>query len=213
MVRFRGGLAAAGLVLLAMPACNRTPVPGLARGRAVYATCQPCHGSDGGGNRTLGAPAIAGLPRWYVEAQLENFRGGRRGSHPFDTVGLRMKSMSLALDWEGDAGSVAEYVASLPVVAQAPVLSGDARAGEAAWAVCAACHGADGSGNELVHAPPLANQADWYLVAQLEKFRRGWRGSNPADIWGQTMRANTLSMDDAAIADVVAYIQTLRGGR
>ncbi|MBI2301994.1 MAG: beta-galactosidase trimerization domain-containing protein, partial [Armatimonadetes bacterium] len=33
---------------------------------------------------SLGAPAIAGLSAWYVEAQLRKFRIGARGTHPSD---------------------------------------------------------------------------------------------------------------------------------
>jgi cytochrome c553 len=201
----------AALVLVGVSAaCNRTPTPGVARGKAVYKTCVPCHGAEGAGNRVLGAPAIAGLPAWYVQAQLENFRAGRRGYAPFDTTGIRMKSMSWALDLEGDVQSVASYVASLPVADPAPVLAGDAAAGQAAYLVCSACHGADGSGNEAIHAPPLAGGSDWYHVAQLRKFRDGWRGTDTADIWGQTMRPNAMALDSAGMANVVAYIQTLR---
>jgi cytochrome c553 len=211
MLRRGSARPAAVLVMVASAAaCSRTPTPGLARGRAVYDNCVPCHGTAGQGNQALGAPAIAGMPAWYVAAQLENFQAARRGYAPFDTTGIRMKSMSWALDLEGDAQSVAEYVASLPAVSPAPVLTGDAAAGQAAYAVCSACHGADGTGNEAVHAPPLAGKSDWYLLAQLRKFRDGWRGTDTADIWGQTMRPNAMALDSAAMANVVAYIQTLR---
>ncbi|MDP2956370.1 MAG: c-type cytochrome [Longimicrobiales bacterium] len=199
------------LLALGAAACNRTPTPGLARGEALFDTCVPCHGADGAGNQTLAAPSIAGLPRWYVQAQLEKFQVGHRGGTAFDTTGIRMKSMSRTLDLAGDLESVAEYVASLAPTGPAPTLEGgDAQAGQAPYQVCAACHGPDGKGNEAVHAPPLAGQSDWYLVSQLHKFKAGWRGANPADTWGATMRANALMLDDAAMANVVAYIRTLR---
>ncbi len=199
------------VLALGVAACHRAPEPGIARGEALYDTCAPCHGVNGGGNQTLGAPAIAGLPRWYVQAQLEKFQAGQRGGHAFDTTGIRMKSMSWSLDLPGDLESVAEFVAALPPTAPAPALQGgDAQAGQGTYVVCAACHGADGKGNEAVHAPPLVGQSDWYLLAQLHKFKAGWRGANPADTWGATMRPNALMLDDAAMANVVAYIQTLQ---
>lgn len=201
------------LVVLALgvSACDRTPTPGLARGKALYGTCAPCHGANGAGNRALAAPAIAGLPKWYVQSQLEKFQAGHRGGAPFDTTGIRMKSMSWSLDLAGDVESVAEFVATLARTDAAPVLQGgDVQAGQVAYQVCAACHGPSGEGNEAVFAPPLVGQNDWYLLAQLQKFKAGWRGANPADIWGATMRANALTLDDAAMADVVAYVQTLR---
>ena len=204
--------ASVGLLLVAgMAACNTPPTPGLARGEALYDTCAPCHGPQGAGNQALAAPNIAGLPQWYLVQQLQSFQAGHRGGTPFDTTGIRMKSMSWALDLDGDLESVAEFVASMPHVVQEPVLEGgDAQAGQASFVVCTACHGPDGKGNEAVHAPPLVGQADWYLLSQLHKFKAGWRGADPADIWGATMRPNAMMLDDQSMLNVVAYIQTLQ---
>ena len=92
MQRFRtAGVATALIATLA--ACSE-PTPGVERGQALFDTCVPCHGANGQGNQVLGAPAIAGLPQWYVEAQLEKYQTGWRGAHPMDTVGIRMKSMT-----------------------------------------------------------------------------------------------------------------------
>lgn len=201
-----GLLAGVGLA-----ACNQTPTPGVARGEALFDTCVPCHGADAGGNQKLGAPAIAGLPQWYLEQQLQNFQAAHRGGQAFDTTGIRMKTMSWSLDLPGDLESVAEFVASLPATNPAPVLEGgDAQAGQATFQVCSACHGPDAKGNEAVHAPPLVGQSDWYLLGQLHKFKAGWRGGDPADIWGATMRPNALMLDDQSMLNVVAYIQTLQ---
>lgn len=211
MVRQRNRQALATLALAtALAACNQAPTPGLARGEALYDTCVPCHGSDGAGNQELGAPAIAGMPQWYLEQSLGNYMDAVRGSHPMDTVGIRMKSMSMTLDLEGDMESVAEYVASMPQTNPTPVLAGDATAGQALYATCSACHGADGSGMEALRSPPVVGQHDWYLVSQLQKFKKGWRGATPEDTWGATMRPNAMMLDDAGMENVVAYIQTLQ---
>jgi len=202
------------LLLSSLAACGRVPEQGIARGKDLFDTCVPCHGANGGGNQALGAPAIAGLPQWYIEAQLAGFQAGHRGYAPFDTVGIRMKTMSWSLDLEGDNASVAEYVASLSPVPQPTVLhGGDAAAGQTTWAVCTSCHGADARGNDVLHAPPLAGQADWYLAAQLRKFRVGWRGTADGDVWGGSMRPNAMALDDAAISNVIAYLHTLREGQ
>ena len=86
----------------------------------------------------------------------------------------------------------------------------DAEAGKAAFAVCAACHGAEAEGNRTLNAPKLSGQADWYLQRQLRNFKQGARGTHDADTYGKQMApmAATLA-DDAAIANVVAYIGTL----
>lgn len=211
MARSRSRWLSVGVLAVAVSACNQAPTPGIARGRAVYDTCVPCHGADGAGAVHLAAPNIAGLPQWYVRAQLEKFQAAHRGYDAFDTVGIRMKSMSRALDLPGDVESVAEYVASLPRVAQELTLDGGSpEAGRNAYQTCIACHGAQGEGNQTVNGPPLVGQADWYMLSQLHKFRKGWRGTDPADISGATMRPNALILDDQAMLDVIAYIQTLQ---
>ena len=140
------------------------------RGVALYGGCVSCHGAAGNGNAEVGAPAIAGLPQWYIETQLKNFRGGVRGYHGDDITGLRMT----------------RYV------------------------LCSTCHGPDGKGMETKSAPPIANMPDWYLMAQLQKFKGGMRGTHPKDMNGAVMRANAMTLpDDQTIKDVVAYIQTL----
>ena len=117
MARLRTIWAAVAItILIGSAACGSPPTPGIDRGEALFGTCVPCHGSDGAGDQALGAPAIAGLPQWYITAQLQKYQASQRGANPFDTVGLRMKSMSMALDLEGDLESVSEYVASMPGV-------------------------------------------------------------------------------------------------
>jgi cytochrome c553 len=188
----------------------RVPEAGLARGEALYSYCQPCHGGEGQGDAAIGAPAIGGLPQWYVEAQLHNFKAGRRGYAPFDTAGIRMKSMSWTLADSAAVASVAQYVATLPQPGATPTVHGDTSAGQASFQLCMACHGASAEGNEALRAPPLSGRSDWYLLSQLHKFKSGWRGTDTADMWGQTMRANAMTLDDSGMVNVIAYIQTLR---
>lgn len=87
----------------------------------------------------------------------------------------------------------------------------DTSRGRAAFGQCAACHGADGSGSRASGAPPLNRTDDWYLLAQLGKFRRAVRGIHPDDASGAIMRSMALALpDDRAMSDVVAYITSLR---
>ena len=185
--------------------------PGLARGKDVYDTCVPCHGAHGTGDASLRAPAIAGLPQWYIVAQLTKFKDGIRGAHPDDGEGARMRPMARTLWKKGDVESVAEYVASLPATHPAATLQGDPTVGAARYnSICVACHGADGKGNQQLGAPTLRSQADWYMVAQLEKFKSGMRGAHPSDVSGSQMRAMAMTLPDSqAMKDVVAYIRTL----
>jgi cytochrome c oxidase subunit 2 len=88
--------------------------------------------------------------------------------------------------------------------------AGDAAVGRGQYAVCVACHGAEGEGIQTLNAPKLAGQSDWYLRKQLENYKSGVRGTHENDIYGQQMRPMAMTLiDDAAISNVIAYIQTL----
>ena len=87
---------------------------------------------------------------------------------------------------------------------------GDPAAGQPLFTACTACHGAKGEGNREMNAPKLSGQADWYLVRQLQSFKHGVRGSNDQDTFAKQMIPfASMLADDAAIRNVVAYIQTL----
>lgn len=189
------------------PAAAETPIAG----QELFASCVVCHGVNAGGDPKIGAPAIAGLPAWYIEAQLTKFRTGVRGYHPDDLEGLRMRPMSRELLNAGEVKAVAAHVASLAPTRPAPTLEGgDAVAGAAAYAVCVACHGPDGKGLQAVNAPPLVGQSDWYLLTQLKKFKAGIRGANPADTSGGTMAPMSLTLpDEQAMKNVLAHVATL----
>ena len=198
------------LPLLGMSACDVGHGEVLAKQR--YGNCAPCHGEDGSGNRAVGAPAIAGLPLWYVEAQLRKFRDGSRGAHPDDIDGLKMRPMARTLLSEEEVKVVAERVAKLPPL-QPPVTitDGDATRGKAMFATCTACHGEKAAGMQDKGAPDLHRTGDWYLLAQLTKFKSGVRGSAPTDATGQQMRPMAATLpNEQAMKDVIAYIRTLQ---
>jgi cytochrome c553 len=202
------------LLIVGAAACDPTPPPvGMERGAELFQTCAPCHGDAAAGDSEIAAPAIAGLPQWYVEEQLRGFQAGYRGKHAEDLPGLRMRPMALTLnagDREGDIESVAEYVASLSATFPVSTLHGNAGAGADSYVLCATCHGADGLGNPALHAPPIVQLDDWYLLTQLQNFKSGVRGARDGDTWGLTMRVNSLVLDDQAMEDVIAYVQSLR---
>ena len=88
----------------------------------------------------------------------------------------------------------------------------DVTAGQAAYAVCSACHGAGGEGNKMLNAPKLAGLQDWYLRRQILNFKHGLRGANPGDTFGAQMAPMAATLvDEAAINNVVAYIASLPG--
>ena len=89
----------------------------------------------------------------------------------------------------------------------------DLAAGQNLYAICSACHGAQGEGNPVLNAPALAGQESWYIKRQLNHFKQGLRGTESGDIYGAQMApmAATLA-DDTAVNNVAAYIASL-GGR
>jgi cytochrome c oxidase subunit 2 len=88
--------------------------------------------------------------------------------------------------------------------------AGNATAGQASYAVCSACHGANGEGNVALNAPKLAGQEGWYIRQQIEYYKTGVRGTNPDDTYGMQMApmAATLATDQI-LNNVIAYIDTL----
>lgn len=181
------------------------------RGRAVFKLCSYCHGINGEGNIKLQAPAIAGLPEWYIVAQLKKFREGVRGTHPQDFPGMRMRPMARALNGDSDVAAVAGYVAGLPRTHPVDTVVGSIVKGETTFQVCQACHGPAGAGNKDVNAPPLAGASDWYIINQLKAFKAGVRAGDPAkDPIGAGMRPMAMTLDEETMNNVAAYINTFK---
>jgi len=84
-------------------------------------------------------------------------------------------------------------------VAQAAgtVLAGDAAAGQAKTAVCAACHGPDGN-SMAPNFPTLAGQGERYLLKQLHDIKDGKRVV-------LEMTGQLTNLSDQDLADIAAY--------
>jgi cytochrome c553 len=188
------------------------PVAAANRTERYFSLCVMCHGKQGGGNQALSAPTIAGLPAWYVEAQLRKYRADARGKHPGDIAGMRMRPMARTLNTDDDVKNLAAYVAALPVQKVTPTITGDVARGKARFGVCMACHGPDASGNPQLKAPSLKTTNDWYQLTQLKNFKAGIRAGNPAmDPTGAQMTGIAMGLEDEQVMrDILAYINTLR---
>jgi cytochrome c oxidase subunit 2 len=113
-----------------------------------------------------------------------------------------------------EPGEFETWLAAKPTFGQARALAAaDPAAGAAQFAVCTACHGANGEGNPALNAPRLAGQPAWYVARQIHHFRDGIRGAHEGDVYGAQMRAFAAMLpDDAAIRNVAAYVESLPGG-
>jgi cytochrome c553 len=119
-------------------------------------------------------------------------------------VGMRLKA-------EGTIDAAVKFIGQLESRRPAPTVAGDVAHGRKLYENCASCHGARGEGNQTLNSPALAARSDWYLVTQLVNYQKGLRGTDERDVYGAQMRAIVATLpDEQAIADVVAYINTLK---
>ncbi len=110
-----------------------------------------------------------------------------------------------------DEDKFESWLAGLPTFADtAAAPPGDPGAGAATYAVCSACHGAQGEGNQTLNAPKIAGQEAWYLTRQIKLYQQRVRGADSRDVFGMQMApmANTLA-NERMLADVAAYIEAL----
>lgn len=181
------------------------------RGGELYATCAACHGARGEGNPDLNAPRLTHLAPVYIVAQLQKFKTGTRGGAADSESARQMAAIAAGLGDEQSMYDTAAYIATLQGGESAVTVQGDPGQGASYYRqFCAACHGPAAQGNQALNSPRLAGADDWYLLAQLEAFRTGARGSHAQDRTGKQMRAmaGVLPNDEAVVA-VVAYIRSL----
>jgi len=181
-----------------------------AAGAGLYALCTACHGAQGEGNPTLNAPRLAGLEAWYLERQLQQFKGGARGTHEADRFGAQMRPFAMALADDAAIANVSAHIAALPAGDPVATIDGDITRGARIYRTCGTCHGSAGQGIEATNAPRLAGHHDWYLMTQLQNFQQGIRGRHPEDLYGwQMAEMSRILIDEQGMRNVVAYINTL----
>lgn len=171
--------------------------------------CVTCHGGAGYGNPVVGAPSLAGLEPWYLRNQLLGFRANYRGAEKQYVPALEMQDSVAELS-DTEIEQLVASISAWEPVASDPTLTGDINHGAALYASCAACHGVNAEGNELLSAPGLAARDDWYLLRQLKLFKSGFRGAHPDDLLGQQMSAAVDALEtEQDMTDVIVYIKTL----
>lgn len=134
--------------------------------------CAQCHGSDARGNK--GYPNLADgdwLHGGEPSAIKSTILHGRNGMMP---------PMAAALGSDKDVENVAHYVRSLSGLATDPI---KVAFGKPKFAACAACHGAEGVGNQALGAPNLADRVWLYGGSAdtiMETVRKGRTSTMPA---------------------------------
>ena len=121
--------------------------PAMAIGERLFMNnCSQCHGSDARGSK--GFPNLTDkdwLHGGTPDKIIETLTMGRMGNMP---------PMAAAVGSPDDVRNVAHYVLSLSA---SPHDSVKAALGKSRFSVCAACHGADGKGNQAIGAPNLTD--------------------------------------------------------
>jgi len=162
--------------------------------------CAQCHGSDAAGgkgfpNLTDGDWLYGGDPE-TIKTSIMN---GRNGVMP---------ALGPAL---GEAGTldVVNYVLSLSGAKHDAARA--ARGKQTFATVCAACHGADGKGNQTLGAPNLTDNIWEYGGSQadiVETITKG-RGVNALTPGTSSMPAHKDSLGEAKVHILAAYIYSL----
>jgi cytochrome c oxidase cbb3-type subunit 3 len=164
--------------------------------RLFLNNCAACHGSDGKGSK--GFPNLTDADWLYGGAHdkiVETIANGRQGMMP---------PMAAAVGTAEDVKNVANYVLSLSGSAHNQVA---AQAGQAKFAACAACHGADGKGNAALGAPNLADKVwlhGWGEEAVVAIVTNGKTNVMPA-------QASRLTPEQIHV--LAAYVQNLSSSR
>ncbi len=173
--------------------------------------CATCHGQKGEGIEEAKAPAIAGLPDYYVLEQVAKFRQGLRKGEDDAGSGFVAEMHREAVELE-DAlfQQLAIHIASLPVKRPKRTVAGDPEAGSQPYQeLCASCHGAEAQGDLVKRTPPLHAFQDWYLVEQIRRFRVGLR--KPDATHGESLQMHAMalrfpSLDEAR--EIALYINS-----
>ena len=157
--------------------------------RLFLNTCSQCHGSD-----AQGAKAYPNLTDtdWLYGGDPETIKTtilqGRNGIMP---------PMGAALGSEDDVKNVANYVLSLSGAAHDPI---KASLGKTKFGACAACHGADGKGNQALGAPNLVDKI-WLYGGDINTISETInKGRN------NRMPAHRDLLNDAKVHLLTAYV-------
>jgi cytochrome c oxidase cbb3-type subunit 3 len=165
-------------------------------GQRLFLTyCAQCHGSDAHGAR--GFPNLTDKDWLYggdgetIQASIANGRSGM------------MPPMAAAIGGEEGAKEVANYVLSL---SGSPHDAQLAAAGKEKFAVCAACHMPEGTGNQAIGSPNLTDKTWLYGGSEatiIESITKGRNGHMPAQL---------QALGEAKVHLLAAYVYGLGGG-
>ena len=167
----------------------------LRNGQKSAQFCRHCHGVGGSSVRD-DTPNLAGQNEAYLLVQMEKFVTGKRKNE-------FMEGLIKALTPE-ERKNIALYFSRQAVVVKPTAGSAQAAAGKKLYeSVCINCHGANAYGTEKV--PRLASQQPGYLRDSITRYRNG-----SGERIDPLMAAYTRNLEDADIANLAAYLASMR---
>ncbi|HBN53626.1 MAG TPA: cytochrome C [Stenotrophomonas sp.] len=114
-------------------------------------------------------------------------------------------ALAFALPFGATAQDPQQSEPSAPAAAASPATTGNAEAGRTLAYTCQGCHGITGYKNAYpsYRVPKIGGQSAQYLTQALTEYREGKR-RHP------TMQAQSMSFSTQEIADLSAYLSTLK---
>jgi len=183
--------------------------PDIDNGRRLFGICARCHLPEAWGTRDGGYPQLAGQHVNVLMKQLLDIRTGRRS-----IPAMRPFVQQRTIGGYQELADVVAYISTLPMTPEPergpwPPDSAEYRDGERIYLRhCAACHGADGAGDNNRTYPRLQGQHYSYLLRQATLARDGLRGID-ADMSAALQNLSAGDIDRAL--DYVSYLPVAEG--
>ncbi|MEJ1158705.1 c-type cytochrome [Prosthecomicrobium sp. N25] len=197
--------------------------PGRGRGVVVGAgpggqrqACLACHGLEGRGDPAAGFPRLDGQMATYLYKALADYASGVRPNEimtPIAKALTEQQRRDVAVHYAtqdptgpGPTGAAARPAGGpedYGLVQRGAVLS-SIGAAEHGVQACQNCHGPDGAGLAPL-VPALAGQHEGYLRGQLQAWKAGRRGGDPAGVMAGIARR----MDDRDVSAAARYFASL----
>ena len=120
-------------------------------------------------------------------------------------AGLSVIALAAGAQDAAKAPAAAQTAAPAAATATPPAVVGNVKNGETLAYTCRGCHGVTGFKNAYpsYHVPRIGGQSETYLRNALMEYRKGER-PHP------TMRAQATSFSEQQIADIAAYLATIK---
>jgi cytochrome c553 len=214
---------AAALIRMAMAATIPSGVVGTAAAQSgeqiavgagpggLATACVSCHGADGMGDAAAGFPRLAGLDAHYLAKQLDDYVSGTRQSEIMQPVAKALNRQQRT--------EVAQYYTQMPAALRATQTMRDVdpaalQRGGILWAQgsaeqsvqgCVNCHGGGARAGQAQMYPDVAGQPATYIAQELDRWKRGERRNDIAQVMAEIARR----LSNADVQAVAAYLSRL----